>query len=174
MDSKDRSPRMGRKKWLIYPAFQIRLMVVQGLILVGAFLLAALEVHQAFDHLRNLGTQVHLPEGHPYYQFLRIQARELTGRLWIAAFGGAVISVFASLLLSHRVAGPIVRLVGYFRQIRIEKKIIQDLRFRKGDYFSDLPEQINGALDELCRDPLKGSGKKDSGGGNEKSEKNVA
>ena len=59
-----------------------------------------------------------------------------------------LLSTVCFLFLSHRLAGPVVRLKGYFAGIA-NGQPVKPVNFRKGDFFSDLPPQINGALQRL-------------------------
>ena len=51
-----------------------------------------------------------------------------------------------TLFLSHRIAGPIYRLVSFFSTTAATASIPETLRFRASDYFQELPPVINQAL----------------------------
>jgi sensor histidine kinase YesM len=57
---------------------------------------------------------------------------------------GLALSVF----ISHRIAGPIYRLVKYFERIN-EGQAITDIHFRKGDYLFFFSSTINSALKKI-------------------------
>lgn len=50
--------------------------------------------------------------------------------------------------LTHRMAGPIIRLRGHIRAIA-DGKDVAPLTFRDGDFFSDLPALFNQMMDHL-------------------------
>ena len=50
--------------------------------------------------------------------------------------------------LTHRMAGPIIRLRGHIRSIA-NGEDVSPLTFRDGDFFSDLPELFNQMVDRL-------------------------
>jgi hypothetical protein len=51
-----------------------------------------------------------------------------------------------TLLISHRMAGPINRLNGFFAHIVKTGEFPPEIRFRNGDFFQELPPKINEAF----------------------------
>lgn len=134
-----------RKKFLIYPRFQIAL-VTGNLVVIscmsGAVMLA---VFRSYQYLHEQGLAVGLSVDHPYFRFVDLQSRLVYQALGVAFFLGALLSVLITLLISQRLVGPIHRLREYFRAIA-DGGDIQPLAFRKKDFFADLPDTINRAL----------------------------
>jgi len=62
---------------------------------------------------------------------------------------GFIFSALVMLVVSNRLAGPIVRLRRYFGDIAIKTDNVPPLSFRKGDFFGDLPEVVNRAVQAL-------------------------
>jgi hypothetical protein len=54
-----------------------------------------------------------------------------------------------TLILTHKMAGPLMRLKGFFGDVAKTSEFPEALRFRDGDYFQDLPPAINGAFGAL-------------------------
>jgi len=136
-----------RKKLLIYPRFQLTLIGINSLILGIMFTLISLQVSQVMRVLGRTGADLHLDSSHPYFQFLKIEANLLNTYLAWGFFVSAGISSLAILFVSHRVAGPMVRLGNYLKKIPEEGGgPLTPLQFRKGDFFSDLPPLVNSAL----------------------------
>ncbi|MFK7819030.1 MAG: hypothetical protein AB8G99_09940 [Planctomycetaceae bacterium] len=52
--------------------------------------------------------------------------------------------------LTHRMAGPIVRLRGHIRSIS-DGEDVPPLKFRDGDFFSDVPDMFNNMMDVVTR-----------------------
>jgi hypothetical protein len=50
------------------------------------------------------------------------------------------------MLNSQRMAGPIKRLSGFFSEIERTGDFPPEIRFREGDFFQELPPQINEAF----------------------------
>jgi hypothetical protein len=55
-----------------------------------------------------------------------------------------------SLKLSHRFTGPIVKMRRVLREVA-EGQPIETVRFRKGDYWPELADEFNAAVDALVR-----------------------
>ena len=70
--------------------------------------------------------------------------------LAIALGVGLVLSYLLTLILSNRLAGPIVRLREHFRKIS-EGGNLEPVYFRQKDFFNDLPPLINDALKKVSR-----------------------
>ena len=60
-----------------------------------------------------------------------------------------VLSCFVTLIISHRLAGPMVIMQKYFKQLEESGEIEQALKLRDGGFFKELPEAINRGLDSI-------------------------
>lgn len=69
--------------------------------------------------------------------------------IFAALIGGAVVSSVSTLVLSNKLAGPIVRLHLHFKFIAEGGRNIPAVFFRKGDFFNTLPPLINAAVDKM-------------------------
>ncbi len=100
-------------------------------------------------YLQNLVQQTRLPAQNLFIQLLTDQLRTLLIYMFIA-LGGAVIfmSIF-TLMISHKMAGPVIRLRNFFNQISKTGEFPDPVKFRDGDYFQDLPPTINAAFSAL-------------------------
>ncbi|MBI2522656.1 MAG: hypothetical protein HYV97_19705 [Bdellovibrio sp.] len=141
--------KIRRKHFLIYPRFQLTLIIVNIVIMAGAFGVVALQTARMFGQLRQMGQDASLGKDHVYYQFLEMQSGVFQSHLFIALAVALVVSLSLTLLLSHRLAGPIVRLRSYFDDIALKGRPSGPLQFRSRDYFSDLPPVINQAINRL-------------------------
>jgi len=139
-------PPWYRRKYLVYPRFQLTLMVMNALITLALFSLIAYLVMKSHLYLENLVRQTRLPAQSLFIQLLAQQLRSLLIYMFAALGVGLLTTVTFTLLISHRMAGPIIRLRGYFTQIGKTGDFPEDLRFRQGDFFQDLPPTINNAL----------------------------
>lgn len=140
-----------RKSLLIYPRFQLILIAGNALATVAAMFFVVLQLRRALNQLSQLGVNAHLPANHAFFKFIRFEAHELYLYIAIAAGAGLVASALFTLLVSHRLAGPIVRLKSYFATIRKAPpgERPEPLQFRSNDYLADLPELVNGAVTNL-------------------------
>jgi hypothetical protein len=139
----NRSPR----KLLIYPRFQVTLLTLNMTIILVGFILIGYQNIRLFSHLKEMGTASNLPPDHAYFKFIDYQTHTMLTYAAVIFAVVIVLSTLASLWLSHKVAGPIVRMKGFFKSLaESESPQASELKFRKGDFFSDLPELVNEAL----------------------------
>ncbi len=135
---------------LVYPKFQLLLIGI-NLILLLIFVVALyFVIGKAFQEMVSVGEAAQIPPEHIYYQFLDLQQQKIWHYVLIAAsfiffFGGLM-----TLFVSHRIVGPMIRLKRFFLDIE-QKGSFYPLKFRKYDFFSDIPEIINRALRGLRR-----------------------
>ncbi len=139
-----------RTKYLIYPRFQLTLIGINAavlLLLVGAVLF---QLYRSFENLRERGLNAGIDPSHVYFRFLDHQASTVYSYLLVSLALGVFISFVTTLFLSHKLAGPVVRLHTYFKELAegdVEK--VKPLQFRKRDFFSTLPVVINEAISHL-------------------------
>ncbi|MGZ3689522.1 MAG: hypothetical protein ACXWP5_15355 [Bdellovibrionota bacterium] len=141
-----------RKNLLIYPKFQLRLILANFVILALTMIFVGVQAARSFSALHEMGIQAGLKPEDSYFRLLSFQSVNLYSYLGVAFVAGIALSSLLTLVLSHRLAGPIVRLRAYFTTIAgPESKMVFPLQFRKGDFFSELPPVINHALGQLTR-----------------------
>ena len=68
-----------RTNWLIYPKFQLLLIVVNTLIVTVGFAFVTLGLRQFFSQLHKTGMDSGLSANHYYFIFLEISLRDFTG-----------------------------------------------------------------------------------------------
>lgn len=136
------------KNYLIYPRFQLALIAANVATLLFSFLFVGIQSMRSYDKLREIGRIGNIPSDHSYYRFIDAHEQNLYQYLLIAVVVSTILSALCTLMVSHRFAGPLVRLRGYFRSIG-DGKPLTPLSFRKGDFFSDLPALVNKALTKI-------------------------
>ena len=123
------------KSWWVYPQFQGAILGVSlGVLFVG-FGGMGLLIANTYRRLRQVGGEVGLPSSHPYFQFIDYQQDLLLRNM---AFGGTALFVVcgvALLWLTHRIAGPVLRMRGFIDKKGLSN--VKELRFRKGDFVGD-------------------------------------
>ena len=68
--------------------------------------------------------------------------------LSIFQVGYTILVFVVSIFISHKIAGPIYKLVKYMKGIRNGENLGQ-LFFRKGDYFPELAEEFNETFEKI-------------------------
>lgn len=137
-----------RKNWIIYPAFQLRLILANLLVMLVVLGCTFFAIKKSYQNLHTEGISAQLAADHPYFGFVNYQSDMVFSYLGIAFFVAFILSTIVSIYVSHKVAGPIVRLRGHFKRIA-DGDSVEKVAFRKGDFFSDLPEEINKALEKI-------------------------
>ena len=139
-----------RWKYIIYPQFQLSLILLHVLLIVGIFSMVAFQVYRSFSDLKAAATAAQLPPNHAYFRMIDQHAQQVYDYVLIAFVVGLVVSIIANLLISHRIAGPFYRLRRYFIEMAHTGHFLP-VSFRKGDFFSDLPAAINAALKKISQ-----------------------
>lgn len=138
-----------RKKFLVYPKFQLTLIAINGAILAVVLAVIGYQVFASFQEIKSMGVESNLAENHPYFKFINYHYGMLFQNLILGFAIGILSSSFFTLILSHRLAGPIVRLKSYFESIVEKDTEIKPLKFREQDFFSDLAPVINRSIETL-------------------------
>ncbi len=159
MSSRKKSFRL---RLLIYPRFQLTLIIANTVMMSLAFAFIGVQVARSFSKLKQMGINVGLPESHAYYLFLDFHASTLYYNLGIAIAAGFFLSALITLFVSHRLAGPLVRLTNHLTSIVRGERPIRPLSFRKHDFSSELPALFNSAIESVQKNPGSGSPVQDS------------
>lgn len=130
-----------RKTFLIQPKFQIMFM---GFVVFSSFIVI-MSIYAAnlyfFWKFHQIGLNQHLEADHSFFQFIEQQKQAMNWIfLGLSAFVFVALSL-AGLIFSHKIAGPIYRMREHLNRTKISKP--QKLKFRKGDFFSDLADAYN-------------------------------
>lgn len=141
-----------RFRLLIYPRFQLSLIFANFAMLALTLIFVGVQLQRAFSELKRMGASAHIPNGHAYFKFLDWEASHLYSYLSTALVISFVVQGLLTLSISHRLAGPIVRLRNYFKRIVREGTPNDRIKFRKKDFFSDLPEIINKAIKRMSQE----------------------
>jgi hypothetical protein len=145
-------PKMGsrppwyKRKYLVYPQFQMTLIVLNTLVTMALFGLIAYLVIRSHLYLENLVKQTRLPAQNLFIQLLTEQLRSLLIYMFISLGVGIFITATLTLMLSHKMAGPMVRLRNLFVNVSKTGDFPEQLKFRDGDFFQELPPAINQAF----------------------------
>ncbi len=129
----------------IYPRFQLSLIALNIFILVSAFLALIFQNYFLFSKLHEMGRAAGLPQDHTYHQFIQFQEDQFILFTSVTFFMIIFFISLVSLFISHRVAGPILRLKNYLVQVG-QTNQISELVFRKNSFFNDLPKAVNDCL----------------------------
>jgi hypothetical protein len=132
-----------RKQFLINKEFQLKFIFFM-ITLAVVTLLANFFVFQSyFKDFMKLADESGLAANHPFRDLITYQKQTFNQWfLYIALFNFIVITV-CGLWMSHKIAGPIYRIVQSLRN-----QVKMPIKTRKGDYFPELPDAINQYLEK--------------------------
>ena len=142
-------PPWYKRKYLVYPKFQIPLIIINSLVTVFLFCIVAYFVIHSHLYLEQMVKQTRLPAQNLFIQLLTEQLRSLLFYMGISLVIAVTSTAIATLLLSHKMAGPMIRMKNYFGDINRSSEFPEPLRFRDGDFFQELLPSINGAFNAL-------------------------
>jgi hypothetical protein len=80
-----------------------------------------------------------------YFRLISIQEQIIYQRVIIALVIGVLLSLIINFVITHRALGPFYRLKIFFKNYNPSEK--KPIIFRKEDYFKDLEDDINKALE---------------------------
>jgi|GEM_PF-1226214 len=142
-----RNEKIFRTKLLIMPKFQLTLIGVNWAVITLVFGVMYLQMSQAFSEM---GPLVGLAGNAPdlFAKTMAFHSHNLQMTMLASYLVAMVGSGFITLGVSYRFAGPLIRLRGYFKGIS-EGSAVRPLSFRSGDFFSELPPLVNGAIGRL-------------------------
>ena len=154
MSNAETVPMKIRLKYFVYPQFQSALLLANAVVNLFLFTFFSVRVRIFFESLFKAGKSAGLQEGHIYFQFIDIQKANLKFEFGIAIFISLTLTSILTLWLSHRIAGPLVRLRDHLKSTA-EKGVYQTLEFREKDYFQDLPGYLNSAIESIKKHDSK-------------------
>ena len=135
---------IARKRFLIYPKFQLQLVGFNIFIVTLGFAGVTWGLAHFFGQLHERGVDSGLGMDHYYFIFLDNESHQLYMLIGAAYALSILITSGFTIFLSQKIAGPIVRMQSYFTSEKLQQS--PPLEFRKGDFFEELPAAINKAL----------------------------
>ena len=129
----------------IYPKFQLTLLLTQIIVSIITLVVIHLKINAVFHRLLEMGEKINLPKEHAYFAFIQRSQDMITMNLGWAMGFSLFLTIVSSLYLSHKIVGPIHRVRIYFKSI-IDGQNVSEIKFRKNDYFEDLPNLINETI----------------------------
>jgi hypothetical protein len=149
--SANERPAIFRRKILIYPKFQLSLMAVNIITMIAVLAAIEFQIMSSVGDMREISGSSLSPE-QLYNRFIEYQMSVIYSGLGLYLGIAFLLSCGFTLLISHRLAGPLVRMQHYFKEIEEHGSAKSPLKFRKSDFLHELPEAVNGGLKRLYQD----------------------
>ena len=127
-----------RKSYIINPKFQYKFsFIVCSLVLISTFIypVTIYELYDLIISLNPTGAAEHENHRSSLIQHLVIMQIPFTGLVFLLC-----------LFLSHKIAGPLYKLTMFLQDIRHTGEI-RNLKFRDGDNFIELADEVNKTMD---------------------------
>jgi hypothetical protein len=137
------------KNFLIFPKFQLTLVFLNFWVMTICFGIYYFSFYQSFENFRNTALEANVPEDSFYFSLLKMHQNYALKGFILSLVVGYIINFILTILITHRASGPIYRLKKYFEKISEKKEVTEKLSFRKNDYYEDLPDIVNNAIDEI-------------------------
>jgi hypothetical protein len=140
--------RRSTKNLLIYPQFQIPLIVFNlgalGLSLLVFWVTSQKVLGDLEPAAKLSGVEIDF-----FRKYLQYHSRQLHIMFAVSGFITLLVSFVSTLVLSHKIAGPMVALRHYFRKVKDGVQPMPRLKFRDFDFLQDIPPLINEAIEAL-------------------------
>jgi hypothetical protein len=150
-----RRRRAERRGWLasgLNPQFQMTLILCQVGAISAAFSLLGLAVARALTRLQDTAAAAGLKPGGVVARALVEEAKALRWVVVAAMLAAIVLSVLCTLLLTRKLTGPLNRMRAHFQSLCMaDEGATGPLRFRRDDFYGDLPGWVNGAVARITR-----------------------
>lgn len=101
-----------------------------------------------FTKLYEIGMNAGYSDRHPYFSFVNSVSGNLYGALALAFIVGLLSSAIMTYFVTRKYARSMIEIKEYFSAIR-QGAEIKPLEMSKGNHFSDLADEVNGAVQLL-------------------------
>lgn len=136
------------KSYIINPRFQLKMIIVFLIPLVGVSLANYVAMKLFFSNFMAQGLSAGFPIDHVFFEFLEKQREALSRFLGFSFTFALLIFFIVGFYFSHKIAGPLYRLRKSFEKMR-EQKRLESVTFRDGDYFQDVKDEFNSLVKDL-------------------------
>lgn len=132
-----------RQRYLINKEFQLKFCLFLMIPILLSQLIFWICIEYFFHKMIAIGQNSNLPAGHPFYSFISVQKNDLTMIVLLASIALAICIFVWGIVLSHRISGPLYQLKKYMDENTLESTKSRPLKFRKGDFFQEIPDSFN-------------------------------
>lgn len=113
-----------------------------GISLVAPVILLTFQLSVFYQQLNDPYIKA-LPESHPYLVFRDMFQEQSILVFAIGISISFIISFVLGILISHRVAGPLVKLKKHFENVAVDMQNETSVHFRDGDFFNEVASAYN-------------------------------
>ena len=137
-----------RKIYFINPKFQLKFSLLMGILIVLSNMAYPIIIYQYIEYLIGFINQTST-----FKDFdLAEERRQVLIMLFSSHILYAALIGVLCIFFSHKIAGPLYKLKMFLTGIR-QGNPIQDVKFRKGDYFLEIADEVNQTIAYLQDNP---------------------
>lgn len=143
-----------KRKWrnfLIYPRYQMAILIGQLLILTCGFIVIYYQVQSSFYQLDEAAAVNNIFTNPHYKELVLFQENFILTTIYTTMIYCYVVAVLFSIVFTHKSAGAIYGLKKYLEDIS-KDGWTRPLTFRKSDLHQELPGVINTAIERIKKD----------------------
>jgi len=148
---KSRVSLRSMRNFLIHPRFQLPIIATNLAVLLVFFTIAWVGTRNALMDLKPAAGLSGM-ESEFFRKYVDYQAAQIQKALFMALGAGVVFAGGLTLIITPRLAGPLVRLRSFFQSILDGKGSNSRLEFRDGDYLREMEPLVNGAIEKIQYD----------------------
>lgn len=139
------------KNFLIYPRYQLAIMIGHLLILSGGFIVIYYQVQNSFYQLDEMAAAKNILASPFYKELVLYQENFILMTIFKTMIYCFVVAIIFSIIFTHKSAGAIYGLKKYLSDI-VKDGWKRPLTFRKSDLHQELPEVLNSAIERIKKD----------------------
>lgn len=139
------------KNFLIYPRYQLALVIINVLVLLAGFIIIYYQVGNSFYNLDEIAAAKNIMTNPYYKELVLIQEKLILTQIFTTIIICLTMTVLFTILFSHKSAGAIYGLQKYFQDIA-KNGYTKPLTFRKGDMHEQIPTAVNAALAKIMNE----------------------
>lgn len=130
---------------LIHPKFQLPIILTNLGVLFVFFTIAWVGTHNALTDLKPAAGLSGM-ESEFFRKYVDYQASQIQRALFVSLGIGIAAAAGITLVITHRLAGPLVRMRHFFQSIIDGKNPVGQLEFRDGDFLREMEPLVNNAI----------------------------
>jgi hypothetical protein len=134
-----------RQVLLINPRFQFAVLGFCFAVTFGSLATVYFFIHRAFSQLTALSQTLDVPHQHPFFHALALNDYTVGLAFLITGIFAAVTIGSIGLVITLRAAGPVDHLCRHLKRVN-NGETLEDVQFRKDDYFHELAGSVNHHL----------------------------
>lgn len=140
--------KRNKRNFLIYPSFQIKLIFFFILINFINLIIFFMANRYFFMVFEGKGQALGIPSSHIFFRFIESLKTDMNIIFIFSASLTLVLVLIGGLIISHKAAGPIYRLLLELKGMK-ESKSLNKISFRSGDYLKEVEVNFNEVVDTL-------------------------